>query len=53
MDRQQTHQELPRHANDDEHRCNLCDVIIEVAEHDIFFVTGHCRFCHAALEEDE
>lgn len=43
---------LPQKHEEAEHRCILCDVVIEIAEHDIYFVTGHCRHCHEALEEE-
>ncbi len=36
-----------------EHHCLLCEAEIEMDDYDIFFITGYCRFCHAALEEDE
>ena len=45
--------QLKQPANDDDHRCILCEVIIEVSEHDVFFATGRCRFCHETLERDE
>jgi hypothetical protein len=39
--------------NVEDHRCILCDVIIESAEHDVFFATGRCRVCHETLESKE
>lgn len=38
---------------ENDHRCMLCDVIIEHDEYDIFFVTGHCRFCDEALNDND
>jgi hypothetical protein len=40
-------------ANDDERRCILCEGVIEISEHEIFFATGRCRFCHQALESED
>ncbi len=33
-------------------RCLLCEGVIEMIDHDVYFTTGYCRYCHAALEED-
>jgi hypothetical protein len=51
MDRQAPNTEL--HGVTIEHRCILCEGVIEVVEYDVYFATGYCRFCHAVIEEDE
>ena len=38
-------------VNDDEHRCILCEGVIEHADHEVYFATGWCRHCSQALEE--
>jgi hypothetical protein len=53
MDRQEApdRNEKDQSCSDDD-RCILCDVTIEHADHDVFFATGRCRFCHEALESE-
>ena len=46
-------EQLKRPANDDDHRCILCEGVIEISEHEIFFATGRCRVCHETLESED
>jgi len=46
-------QEPHAHAvNDDEHRCILCDGVIEPADHDVYFLTGYCRHCYETPDQE-
>ena len=38
-------------ANDEQLHCVLCDAVILHPDHDVFFATGRCRYCHDAPEE--
>lgn len=56
MDRQESQNRKTKdraHTSIEEHRCILCEVTIEYAEHDVFFATGRCRVCHETLENEE
>lgn len=50
MDRQDCRKDIEA---EETHRCILCEAAIEIDEYDIYFTTGHCRFCQAVLEEEE
>jgi hypothetical protein len=39
-----------KHEADDV--CILCEAIIEISDHQVYFATGHCRYCHEVLEEE-
>ncbi|GAA0559298.1 hypothetical protein [Rhizomicrobium electricum] len=42
--------ERKRHEQDE--RCILCEAIIEVSDHEVYFATGYCRYCTEVLEDE-
>jgi hypothetical protein len=44
------HEKNDRKDHADDH-CILCETIIEIGDHEIYFATGYCRYCHEAAEE--
>jgi len=39
-----------RKAPDRSERCILFEAIIEIGDHEFYFATGYCRYCHQAVE---
>jgi hypothetical protein len=44
------HKKEDREAADE--RCILCEAIIEVSDHEVYFATGYCRYCTEVLEDE-
>lgn len=44
------HENTDRKQHDSDERCILCEAIIEIGDHEFYFATGYCRYCHQAAE---
>ena len=46
------HEQEDRKQQDEDDHCILCEAIIEVSDHEVFFATGYCRYCNEVVDEE-